>query len=71
MQNSYKCKIKILKKHKKRKKKRFIEKNLLKNYSEFLILAVRQNQKLKFKNVGKKFPRFPRFQRVTSFRPGL
>ena len=30
-------------------------------------MAVGQNQKLEFKNLRKKFPRFPRFQ---SFRPG-
>ena len=32
--------------------------------SEFSILPYSQNQKLGFKNLGKKFPRFP------SFRPG-
>ena len=29
--------------------------------AEFSILAVRQNRKLGFKNLGKKLPRFPRF----------
>ena len=29
--------------------------------SEFLILPYSQNQKLEFKNLGKKFPRFPWF----------
>ena len=41
-----------------------------KYYSEFWILAVRPNQKLKFKNLGKKFPRFPRSLRFPNFRPG-
>ena len=36
-------------------------------YSEFSILAVGQNRKLGFKNLGKMFSRFPRF---LSFRPG-
>ena len=35
--------------------------------SEFSILPWSQNRKLGFKNLGKKCPRFPRFQ---SFRPG-
>ena len=40
-----------------------------KYYSQFSILAVGPNQKLRFKNLGKKFPRFPRFLRFLSFRP--
>ena len=38
--------------------------------SEFSILAVGQNRKLRFKYLGKKLPRFPRFPRFPSFRPG-
>ena len=39
--------------------------------SEFLILAVGQNRKLGFKNLGKKFLRFPRFPGFPTFRPSL
>ena len=38
--------------------------------SEFSILPYNQNRKLRFKNLGKKFPRFPIFPRFPSFRPG-
>ena len=38
--------------------------------SEFSILAVGQNRKLGFKNLGKKFPRFSRIPRFPSFRSG-
>ena len=38
--------------------------------SEFSNLAVGQNRKLGFKNIGKKCLRFPRFSRFPSFRPG-
>ena len=38
--------------------------------SKFSILPYSQNQKLGFKNLGKKFPSFPRFPSFPSFRPG-
>ena len=41
--------------------------------SEFSILPYSQNWKLRFKNLRKKylrFPRFPKFPRLPSFRPG-
>ena len=38
--------------------------------SEFSILPYSQNRKLGFKNLGKEFPRFLRFLRFPSFRPG-
>ena len=39
-------------------------------FSEFSILRYSQNRKLRFKNLGKKFLRSPRFLRFPSFRPG-
>ena len=39
--------------------------------SEFSILPYSQNQKFGFKNLRKKFPRFPGFSRFPSFWPGL
>ena len=37
---------------------------------KFSILPYSRNQKLGFKNIGKRFPRFVRFLRFPSFRPG-
>ena len=39
-------------------------------FSEFSILPYSQNPKHGFKNLGKKFPKFSRFLRFPSFRPG-
>ena len=38
--------------------------------SKFTILPYTQNRKLGFKNLGKKFPSFPRFPSFSRFRPG-
>ena len=38
--------------------------------SEFSILPYNENRKFGFENLGKKFLRFPSFQRFPTFRPG-
>ena len=43
------------------------EKKKISEVSEFSILPYAQNRKLGFRNLGKKFPRFPK---LPSFRPG-